>query len=133
MEPRRLTVFVTAIALVLGGCSGSGTEGSTTTESGGGTTSAVVDTTAGESLETASITIADFAFSTPDSVSVGTTVEVTNEDSVSHTWTSDDDVFDSGSLGQGDTFEFAFDEPGEYPFFCKFHPGQMVGSITVEG
>jgi plastocyanin len=132
MESRRLTVFATAIALVLAGCSGSGTEGSTTTEAGVDTTSAAVDTTAGDQ-GTASITIADFAFTAPDSVSVGTTVEVTNEDSVSHTWTSENDVFDSGSLGQSDTFEFTFDEPGEYPFFCKFHPGQMVGSITVEG
>lgn len=97
--------------------------------SGSGADSTTVPADSGPDSE---ITIADFAFSGVESVNVGDTVEVTNNDSVSHTWTADDDTFDSGALATGDTFEFTFEEPGEYSFFCSFHP-QMTGTITVEG
>jgi plastocyanin len=63
---------------------------------------------------------------------VGTPVIVTNEDDVSHTWTSEDDVFDSGSLSQGESFQYTFEDAGEYSFVCTIHPG-MSGSISVEG
>jgi plastocyanin len=80
----------------------------------------------------ASITIANFDFSGAESVAVGTPVIVTNEDDVSHTWTSEDDVFDSGSLSQGESFQYTFEDAGEYSFVCTIHPG-MSGSISVEG
>jgi plastocyanin len=41
-------------------------------------------------------------------------------------------VFDSGTLAQGETFEFTFEEAGEFDFFCSVHP-DMTGTITVEG
>ena len=64
-------------------------------------------------------------------MTVGTEVEVENRDTAAHTWTSVDGVFDSGNLGNGDTFTFTFDTPGEYEFFCSIHP-DMKGSITVQ-
>lgn len=79
---------------------------------------------------TAEIVIADFAYSDPGPVPVGTTVTVRNDDGAQHTWTSVDDVFDSGALGRGDTFSFTFDEAGEYPFICSFHP-TMGGTLVV--
>ena len=63
---------------------------------------------------------------------MGATVTAVNQDGVSHTWTSDDDVWDSGGLASGESFEFTFDEPGEFSYFCSIHP-QMTGTITVEG
>lgn len=81
---------------------------------------------------TAEIVISDFVYSDPGPVPVGTTVIVRNDDGAQHTWTSVDDVFDSGALGTGDTFSFTFDEPGEYPFICSFHP-TMGGTLVVEG
>lgn len=80
----------------------------------------------------AQITIAGFAFSGAETVSVGEEVTVRNDDGVAHTWTANDGPFDSGSIATGDTFSFTFDEPGEYSYFCAFHP-QMTGTITVEG
>lgn len=80
----------------------------------------------------AMITIEDFSFGAALTVGVGDPLIVVNEDGVPHTWTSDDDIFDSGTLGSGDSFEYAFEEPGEYPFFCEIHPG-MTGTITVTG
>ena len=78
------------------------------------------------------ITIADFSFSGITEVPLGTTVVVTNTDPSPHTWTAQDGTFDSGSLSQGDTFEFTFDTVGEFAFACNFHPS-MTGTITVTG
>lgn len=80
----------------------------------------------------ATITIEGFSYSGADSVAVGDTIEVTNEDTVGHTWTATGGAFDSGSLGQGESFEFTFDEAGEFDYFCSIHP-EMAGTITVEG
>lgn len=117
---RKITIGV--LVLVVGGlitaCSGSGTETTSPPSDDGGAN--------------AEITIADFAFSGGDSVSVGDTVEVTNNDSVAHTWTAVDEEFDSGNLATGDSFEFTFEEAGEFDYVCQIHP-QMTGTITVEG
>ena len=78
------------------------------------------------------ITIANFAFSGVTEVAVGTTVTVTNTDGSPHTWSADDGAFDSGAIGPGESFEFTFTEPGEFAYFCNFHPS-MTGTITVTG
>lgn len=111
---------VLAVGVLLAACSGSGTD----------TTDAPDDNGAGG--DATEITIEDFAFSGAETVSVGDTVEVTNNDSVGHTWTADGGEFDSGTLSSGDTFEHTFDEAGEFDYFCSIHPN-MTGSITVEG
>lgn len=90
------------------------------------------DTSDAAPADGATITIADFAFDGITEVAVGTTVVVTNTDSAPHTWTAVDGAFDSGSLGQGETFEFTFDTAGEFEYFCNFHPS-MTGTITVTG
>lgn len=79
---------------------------------------------------TADLTIVDFAFGEPLTVAAGTEVTATNEDSVPHTWTASDGTFDSGNIGQGESFSFTFDEAGTYDFVCTIHP-TMTGSITV--
>ncbi|HXV71597.1 MAG TPA: plastocyanin/azurin family copper-binding protein [Acidimicrobiia bacterium] len=132
MRVTRLLALAAAVALVAA-CSGDGGEAGTTIGAPDEQTTQAVDTTtAGTPAAPSGITIENFDFSGPDAVAVGTTVTVTNQDNVSHTWTSEDDVFDSGSLGQGESFQFTFDEAGEYTFVCTIHPG-MSGSITVEG
>ena len=78
----------------------------------------------------AAITISGFSFGDPITVSPGTTVTVTNDDGSAHTWTSSDSVFASPTLEQGDSFDFTFDEAGEFAFVCLIHPA-MTGSITV--
>lgn len=124
MKSTRMVTLV-AVVLLLAACSGDGGAASTTQ-------AADAPTTTSASSSSGEISIANFQFDGPESVQVGATVTVTNSDDVSHTWTSEDDAFDSGSLSQGETFEFTFDEAGEYQFVCSIHPG-MSGSITVEG
>jgi len=132
MKVSRSLALVAVVAL-LTACSGDGGGATSTTAASADQTTQAVDTTAGGgSPAAASITIANFAFTGAESVEVGATVTVTNEDDVSHTWTSEDDVFDSGSLSQGESFQYTFEETGEYSFVCTIHPG-MSGSITVEG
>ncbi len=113
---RALTI---ALVALVAACGGDDTDPPATTEAGNG----------GEEI---AITIADFAFSGPDTVAVGDTVTVTNEDSMAHTWTAVGNEFDSGSLGEGESFDFTFDEAGEFDYFCTIHP-TMTGTITVEG
>jgi plastocyanin len=52
---------------------------------------------------------------------VGTTVTWQNQDSTSHTVTSDDDAFDSGYVPPGGTYERLFDKPGVFKFHCTIH------------
>jgi len=132
----RLPAALFALALLLAACgddsgddgsSGGGSAGSDTPSNdygGGGS-----DTGGDCSTD---VCMQDIAFA-PDSVTVsaGDTVEWTNLDSTTHTVTADDDAFDSGDLGDGDTFEFTFDEAGEYTYHCSIH-SSMTGTVVVQ-
>jgi plastocyanin len=67
----------------------------------------------------------------PIMVSVGSTVTWTNNDSISHTATSNTGAFDSGLIGAGGSFSFTFQSAGTFPYHCTIHPG-MVGSVVVQ-
>lgn len=66
----------------------------------------------------------------------GTTVKWTNDDSVPHTIQSQNELgeiiglFNSAPLQTGETFEYTFEEPGVYNYFCSLHPWR-VGIVTV--
>jgi len=78
------------------------------------------------------MSIQNLNFGEPElKIAVGTMVKWTNDDEVIHTVTSDDDVFESGFMTTGTSFEYTFDESGEYGYSCVIHP-QMVGKIIVE-
>lgn len=130
----RLTVLVAVGSVALSGCG-----------SDDDTDLAAVPSVVGDPLPTApeggegvagqlqvEIAIADFAFVGDQQVPAGGRVVVTNTDGASHTWTAVDGLFDSGTLAEGDSFEFTFDEPGTFEYRCNFHPS-MTGTITVTG
>jgi plastocyanin len=91
------------------------------------------------------ITIKLIAFTPTDvKLPAGGTVTWRQEDVATHTVTSGrveqaggtatakpDGRFDSGNISKGQTFEFSFAEPGQYPFFCAIHPATMTGTVTV--
>lgn len=70
------------------------------------------------------------------SIPVGGTVFWNNEDTAAHTVTSGtpnagpDGIFDSSLFMSGNTFEFTFEEQGEYDYFCMVHPW-MTGKVIV--
>lgn len=65
-------------------------------------------------------------------VAGGTTVTWVNEDSVPHTVTSREGLFDSGTLTPRGAFRYKFEKPGTYSYFCKVHPS-MTGQVVVAG
>lgn len=74
----------------------------------------------------------------PPSVSInaGDTVVWINDDTAAHTVTSGtatdgpDGKFDSSLIVGGGSFEYTFDTPGNYNYFCMVHPW-MTGDVKV--
>ena len=112
-----LIVGVLAAGALAAGCGGSGY----------GTKPA-----AAQSAETATriVEMTDSAFS-PDRVDmkVGETVSFVDKDEIAHTATAEG-TFDSGTVRQGDRFDFTATQAGTFHYLCSFHPG-MAGTISV--
>ncbi len=73
---------------------------------------------------------------TPEMVRIepGQAVEWTMDGRSPHTVEADDGSWASGRLEPGEEFDHTFDEPGVYPFFCRYHgrPGAgMAGTVVV--
>ena len=65
------------------------------------------------------------------SMPIESTVSWTNDDSIQHTITSDEEgLFFSGPISPGDTFDNTFDTPGEFGYHCSIHPW-MTGRVMV--
>jgi plastocyanin len=70
-------------------------------------------------------------------VTQGTTIIWRIDHSIPHTITGGTPPrnrtgeFDSGTMRQGESFEFRFDQAGEFPYYCAIHPNQMAATITV--
>jgi plastocyanin len=80
----------------------------------------------------ANVNISGFAFVPPTlAVSIGTTVTWTNNDSSSHTITSNDNLFESGTISKGASFNHTFNQKGTFNYHCTIHPS-MTGKIIVE-
>ncbi len=61
---------------------------------------------------------------------VGQTITWVNLDSTVHTVTSSSNAFDSGRIYVGSRFQITFTKPGDYDYYCTYHPW-MSGAITV--
>ena len=86
-------------------------------------------TTAPDSTTT--VEILNNAFNPPQlNVAPGTTVTFVNRDSVPHTATADNKLFDSGQLAPGASYPVVLDGAGTVTYHCKLHP-EMQGSIVV--
>ena len=99
------------------GCSGYGTQKTTSSSS---------------PASPNAVTLANFAFSPATlTVKAGTTVTWTNNDSTTHTVTSDTGVFNSGNLAPNATFSYTFSTAGTYAYHCSIH-STMKGTIIVQ-
>ena len=67
----------------------------------------------------------------PITVPSGSTVTWMNDDSITHTSTSNSSVWDSGTIAPGATFSHTFSTPGTFQYHCAIHPN-MVGTVTVQ-
>jgi plastocyanin len=116
-------VLVLAAALLLAACSSGG---------GSGSTGASASSGSGAATSTKSITISNFMFSPMHAaVAPGSTVSVTNKDSVTHTLTATGGQFNTGDIGAGQTKTFtAPSKAGTYSYICNIHQ-YMMGTIVV--
>ena len=95
----------------------------TTAAAGGGADNELALTAQGTAWDTTSFDLKSGA---------SYTLEVTNKDSIEHNFT-----FTEGNANQdvegGEDAKVTFTAPaaGTYPFFCKYHPSAMKGTITV--
>ena len=120
---RRVLVLPVAVglAVVLGACSPSGSDGSADAGSGPVATS-VVDLPP------------SYRFA-PEAISVpaGTTVTWTNNDNFTHSVQFLDGGLPTEPLQMqpGASTTFTFDAPGTYRYQCHLHPQDMRGTVTV--
>ncbi|HLN20938.1 MAG TPA: cupredoxin family copper-binding protein [Bacteroidales bacterium] len=63
-------------------------------------------------------------------VTAGITVKWTNNDNMEHTVTSDQGLFNSGTIPPKGTFVFTFPAAGTYTYYCEIHPF-MKGTVVV--
>jgi plastocyanin len=129
-----LLVCVTiCLAAAIAAC---GSESSyTTSEGDSGTATATASPESTSSTTEASgptITMANMSFGDPITVAPGATITLKNDDSAEHSVTSEtegkfDVHVDAGEQGT----LTAPTEPGEYPFYCVYHPS-MKGTLIVQ-
>jgi len=128
---------IAATALVaLSGCGSSGGgPGSTPATSSSAASSITAVSTTGSTAGTPAtvvITITNFAYQGPDSVSPGSTVMVKNQDSQAHTVTSDQaGLFDAVVPGGGNVVFTAPTTAGSYAYQCTYH-SNMHGTLVVK-
>jgi len=63
----------------------------------------------------------------------GDTFRWTNDDALNHTTTQDSPLalWDSGTMGAGDTFSTTVNSAGSYPYHCAIHPVSMTGVVRI--
>src|SRR4051812_4246391 len=77
------------------------------------------------------VTIDDMKFQRADvTVTVGDSVEWTNNDDRDHNVTAKDGSFKSPNLSNGATYKFTFKKAGKFAYGCSLHP-RMKGTVTV--
>ncbi len=141
---RKLVVGVVVIAIIAGvvvalivsGGKDNSKPAANTQNSGGDHTQMNMDNSNNNTSSTPAsadkVSISDFSFS-PVAITVkkGTTVTWTNNDSISHTVTSDTEHGpNSSTVSSGQTYSFTFNDEGTFNYHCSIHP-QMQGTVTV--
>jgi plastocyanin len=77
------------------------------------------------------VVIKNFAFSPDDpTVARGSTIEITNDDGSTHTFSAKDGSFNTGELGGGKSKAVKVDRAGTFAFYCQIHT-YMTGTLVV--
>jgi plastocyanin len=109
---RLLLPTVAALALVAGGCGGSGESD--------------------EAVATTEVTMAKSYVFEPKKIEIeaGETVTWTNDDNFTHTVQVDGQ--EDHKVEQGESVSIAFDTPGTYHYVCTLHEQDMDGEVIVK-
>ena len=119
-------VLVGVLALVAAGCGGgddNGGSAAATTAAGGGGENEIKLTASGTAWNTTSLDM---------TAGAQVKVEITNQDSIEHNFTfADAGANQDVEGGEDATVTLTAPAAGTYPFFCKYHPSAMKGTVTV--
>jgi len=82
--------------------------------------------------EGGTVAVANFAF-TPATLTVaeGGSVVWTNNDSIPHTSTSADKLWNSGPIQPGANFKMTFSKAGTYTYACQIHPFMQAKVVVA--
>lgn len=131
----KIIIGIVALVIVGGGILFiMGQSGKMQTQQQGSTsqTQPTIQTGASPVMAKNAVTIQNMAFSpTTLTVKVGDKVTWTNQDSVGHSATADDNSFDTGVIAQGQSGSNTFTKAGTYTYHCKVHPS-MTATIIVQ-
>jgi len=136
---KRFGLFWAAMCLVAAVATACGGSDTSTQEPGTGTATATASPTAPAeqtggpaAAGAATITIANMSYGEPITVSPGAQITIKNDDSAEHSVTSDTaGKFDVHVDGKEQGTLTAPTEPGEYTFYCTYHPS-MHGTLIVK-
>jgi plastocyanin len=129
-------VLVGVLALAAAGCGGDDDGSASATTAAPETTSAPATTAAsGGGENELKLTASGTAWDTTSldmTAGAQVSIEVNNQDSIEHNFTfaeagANQDV----EGGEDATVTFTAPAAGTYPFFCKYHPSAMKGTVTV--
>ena len=141
MRGHRIAATAMALGTIMvlaAGCGSSSSKGTstTTTAAAAPTTTASTATTMGAS-GAAMLVAHNISFNTNTlTFKTGQKVNVTtkNEDGVEHSFTfAAANVSTDVDPGKTKVSSFTAPAPGTYNFHCKYHPTQMLGTVTVTG
>lgn len=98
---------------------------------GYGSTKSTKSSSPSTPISTNSVVMSNLAFSPANiTVTAGTTVTWTNNDSVNHTVTGDSGGPSSGQISGGQSYSFTYSTAGTFPYHCGDH-ANMTGTVTV--
>jgi plastocyanin len=130
---KKICMFLAAMSLmaaIITACGGSSSTEETTENATSSAQATNEDSPAASAGAT--ITIANMAFGEPITVAPGAEIAVVNKDSAEHSVTSQTaGAFDVHVDGKQQKTLVAPTEPGEYPFYCVYHPS-MKGTLIVK-
>jgi plastocyanin len=127
---KRFGLFIAGVCLVVAAATACGQSGTPAQEKFTGT--ATVTASPASTAAAATITIANMNFGEPVTVPPGAQVTIKNDDSVEHSVTSQTEgKFDVHVDGGEQGTLTAPTEPGEYAFYCVYHPS-MKGTLIVQ-
>jgi amicyanin len=140
-----------AAAVLISGCSGSGTSPNTQPSINYGSQASTTPGMAGQGSSNApapssasttasgqsppqagpAVSIKDFKFDPATlTVPVGTTVTWTNQDEEPHAIAAKDGSFHGPGMDTHGTYSFTFNTPGTFDYICSIHPF-MTGTVVV--
>lgn len=135
----KIVIGILAVIIILGigvVATSGGDDSSTQSSENTTTSSEDMSTEGNETVAENTVILDDLAFMTEElTVKKGTTVTWENRDTARHDINFTDAAMDSADselFGQGETYEYTFDEVGTFDYSCTPHPFMKATVVVTE-